>query len=162
MDLRLTGEQEQLVDAFSALYAKHAPSERVREAEPLGFDEGLWTRLQEVGVVAMAVAEDAGGWGASTLDLTLVADIYISAPTPGGARAVATLDPYAPERVAAVPGVLEIEAIRGVIVDSEFGPVQLSATDTQRRRSATRSHAASTMTSTPTIQPTCRWPCSIR
>jgi alkylation response protein AidB-like acyl-CoA dehydrogenase len=74
MDLRLTGEQEQLVDAFSALYAKHAPSERVREAEPLGFDEGLWTRLQEVGVVAMAVAEDAGGWGASTLDLALVAE----------------------------------------------------------------------------------------
>jgi putative ABC transport system permease protein len=70
------------------------------------------------------------------LDLTLVADIYISAPTPGGARAVATLDPGAAERVAAVPGVAEVEAIRGVVVDSEFGPVQLSAADTQRRRSA--------------------------
>jgi putative ABC transport system permease protein len=70
------------------------------------------------------------------LDLTLVADIYVSAPTPGGARAVATLDPTAPERVAAVPGVAEVEAIRGVVVDSEFGPVQLSAADTQRRRSA--------------------------
>jgi putative ABC transport system permease protein len=70
------------------------------------------------------------------LDLTLVADIYITAPTPGGARAEATLDPQAPARVAAVPGVAEIETIRGVVVYSEFGPVQLSVTDSQRRRSA--------------------------
>jgi len=70
------------------------------------------------------------------LDLTLVADIYISAPTPGGARAEATIDPAAPDLAAAVPGVAEVESIRGVTVDSEFGPVQLSAADTQRRRSA--------------------------
>ena len=74
MDLRLTGEQEQLVDASSALYAKHASPEAVRDAEPGGFDAGLWARLEELGVVAMAVDEAAGGWGASTLDLALVAE----------------------------------------------------------------------------------------
>jgi putative ABC transport system permease protein len=35
-----------------------------------------------------------------------------------------------------VPGVAEVETIRTVFVDSEFGEVQLAAADTQRRRSA--------------------------
>ena len=59
MDLRLTDEQEQLVDAFAALYAKHSTPERVRAAEPVGFDPALWTRLVELGTVAMAVGEAA-------------------------------------------------------------------------------------------------------
>lgn len=74
MDLRLDDEQEQLVAAFSALYAKEAPTERVRAAEPLGFDPRLWDAVREMGVVAMAVAEAAGGWGASPLDLALIAE----------------------------------------------------------------------------------------
>jgi len=74
MDLRPSAEQEQLVDAFSALYAKESPPERVRAAEPGGFDKALWERVLEMGVVAMAVAEDAGGWGASLLDLALMAE----------------------------------------------------------------------------------------
>jgi alkylation response protein AidB-like acyl-CoA dehydrogenase len=74
MDLRPSAEQEQLVDAFAALYAKESPPERVRAAEPGGFDKALWERLLEMGVVAMAVPEDAGGWGASLLDLALMAE----------------------------------------------------------------------------------------
>lgn len=74
MDLRLSSEQSQLVDAVSALLAKHSAPERVRESEPIGFDEDLWTRLLEMGVVAMGVSEAAGGWGASLLDLELVAE----------------------------------------------------------------------------------------
>jgi putative ABC transport system permease protein len=70
------------------------------------------------------------------LNLTLVADVYITAPSLKGTRASATIQPDLPQRVAAVPGVAEVETIRGVVVDSEFGPVQLSAADTQRRRSA--------------------------
>ncbi|MCC6192370.1 MAG: ABC transporter permease [Anaerolineales bacterium] len=70
------------------------------------------------------------------LDLTLVADVYISAPTPGGTRPEATLDPSIAAKAETVAGVAEVEAIRGVVVDSEFGPVPLTATDTQRRRSA--------------------------
>jgi putative ABC transport system permease protein len=70
------------------------------------------------------------------LDLTLVADIYISVPSLKGTRSAATLDTNLPERVRAVPGVADVDTIRGVVVESEFGPVQLSAADTQRRRSA--------------------------
>lgn len=74
MDLRLTDEQEQLVGAFAGLYGKQSTPERVRAAEPLGFDKALWDQLVELGVVAMAVGEDAGGWGASPLDLVVVAE----------------------------------------------------------------------------------------
>ena len=74
MDLRLTDEQAQLVDAFASLYARHATPEQVRAAEPGGFDQALWDRLLELGVVAMAVDEALGGWGASPLELALVAE----------------------------------------------------------------------------------------
>ena len=65
MELRPSDEQQQLIDAFAALYAKESPPERVREAEPLGFDARLWSHLSEMGAVAMAVPEACGGWGAS-------------------------------------------------------------------------------------------------
>ena len=74
MDLRLSDEQQQLVDAFANLYAKQSSIERVRAAEPAGFDRDLWDRLGEMGVVAMAVPETLGGWGASLLDLGLIAE----------------------------------------------------------------------------------------
>jgi len=74
MDLNLSAEQEQLVDAYSALYAKESSTERVRAAEPSGFDPELWEKLFETGVLEMAVDEGSGGWGASLLDLSLVAE----------------------------------------------------------------------------------------
>ena len=73
MDLHPSEEQQQLIDAYRALYAKESPPERVRSAEPLGFDPSLWDHLGELGSVAMAVDEAHGGWGASVLDLALVA-----------------------------------------------------------------------------------------
>jgi alkylation response protein AidB-like acyl-CoA dehydrogenase len=74
VDLNPTSEQQQLIDAFGALYAKESTGERVRAAEPLGFDRALWDLLATNGVVEMAVPEAAGGWGASVLDLALVAE----------------------------------------------------------------------------------------
>jgi len=74
MDLRPSPEQEQLIEAFASLYAKESPPDRVRAAEPGGFDKALWERVLDLGVVAMAVGEDAGGWGASLLDLALIAE----------------------------------------------------------------------------------------
>ena len=76
MDLSLSSEQRQLVDSFAAMYARESTSERVRAAEPLGFDAQLWKSLQETGAVEMAVAEAAGGWGASELELALIAEQY--------------------------------------------------------------------------------------
>jgi alkylation response protein AidB-like acyl-CoA dehydrogenase len=74
VDLRPSDEQLQLIDAFGALYAKESTAERVREAEPLGFDGRLWAQLVELGALPMAVDEAHGGWGASLLDLELVAE----------------------------------------------------------------------------------------
>jgi alkylation response protein AidB-like acyl-CoA dehydrogenase len=75
MDLAPSSEQEQLVDSFGALLSKASSIERVRAAEPLGFDPDLWAKLIEVGVTAMAVDEDHGGWAATLLDLALVAEL---------------------------------------------------------------------------------------
>ena len=76
MDLSLSGEQHQLVDSFAAMYARESTPARVRAAEPLGFDARLWKALLETGAVQMAVGEDAGGWGASELELALIAEQY--------------------------------------------------------------------------------------
>lgn len=74
MDLSLTSEQRQLVDSFAALFTRESTSERIRAAEPSGFDLKLWRALLEIGAVEMAVGEAAGGWGASVLDLALIAE----------------------------------------------------------------------------------------
>jgi alkylation response protein AidB-like acyl-CoA dehydrogenase len=76
VDLSLSGEQRQLVDSFAALYARESTSHRVRAAEPSGFDPLLWKTLQDNGVVEMAVDEAAGGWGASELELALIAEPF--------------------------------------------------------------------------------------
>jgi alkylation response protein AidB-like acyl-CoA dehydrogenase len=74
MDLNPSEEQQLLIEAFAALYAKESSSERVRAAEPLGHDPDLWRRLRENGALEMAVDEEAGGSEASLLDLALVAE----------------------------------------------------------------------------------------
>jgi alkylation response protein AidB-like acyl-CoA dehydrogenase len=74
MDLNPSDEQQQLIDAFAAFYAKECPVERVRAAEPSGHDADLWARLREMGALDMAVDQPSGGWGASLLDLALVAE----------------------------------------------------------------------------------------
>jgi alkylation response protein AidB-like acyl-CoA dehydrogenase len=76
VDLSLSGEQRQLVDSFAAMYARESTAERVRAAEPLGFDSRLWTALLETGAVQMAVGEAVDGWGASELELALIAEQY--------------------------------------------------------------------------------------
>ena len=95
MELRPSDEQQQLIEAYSALYAKSSSPERIRDAEPLGFDQGLWQQLQEMGSVSMAVDESAGGWEASLLDLALVAQQH------GRALGSAPLIETMPRQVAA-------------------------------------------------------------
>lgn len=74
LDLSPSDEQQQLIDAFAALYDKESPTERVRAAEALCHDPELWRRLLENGAVEMAVGEEHGGGGATVLDLALVAE----------------------------------------------------------------------------------------
>ncbi|MGA2303988.1 MAG: acyl-CoA dehydrogenase family protein [Acidimicrobiales bacterium] len=74
MDLDPSNEQSLLIEAFDALYAKWATPERVRGAEPVGFDADLWQQLLQIGALGMGVPVEQGGMGASLLDLELVAE----------------------------------------------------------------------------------------
>ena len=76
MDLSLGEDQQSLRAAFAEFFDKEATVDRVRAAEPLGFDQDLWAKLAGTGAVAMGLPEDAGGGGASSLDLALVAEQY--------------------------------------------------------------------------------------
>ena len=76
MDLSLSDDQLTLRAAFAEFFDKEATVERVRAAEPLGFDQDLWAKLAGTGAIAMGLPEDAGGGGASNLDLVLVAEQY--------------------------------------------------------------------------------------
>jgi len=69
------------------------------------------------------------------LDLLLRADIFVAAPTAGGARAAPPLSPDVPARVAAVEGVAWVETFRSVQVASPLGDVQLAVADPRRPRS---------------------------
>jgi putative ABC transport system permease protein len=69
------------------------------------------------------------------LDLTLVADIYISAPNVGG-TSNATLSAAIKDDVAGVTGVGAVDTVRRVEVDSPDGPVSLVVSDSRTRRSA--------------------------
>ncbi len=74
MELAL-GEEEQAIDElFSSFFEKECPPERVRAAEPLGFDPRLWSRFAETGACGMGLPESEGGSAATPLDAALVAE----------------------------------------------------------------------------------------
>ena len=83
MDLALSDEQRELVASFANLLAKESSPEQVRAAEPGGFDPDLWRTLRrhrrrDDG----AWPRTDGGWGASLLDLALVAELVGRAAAP--------------------------------------------------------------------------------
>lgn len=75
MDLSLTEDQQSVQKAFADFFSKESTVERVRAAEPLGFDERLWEQLVATGATTMGMPEDVGG-GAGTLELVLVAEEF--------------------------------------------------------------------------------------
>jgi alkylation response protein AidB-like acyl-CoA dehydrogenase len=74
VDLALSEEQRELTSAFAGLFGRASFPDQVRGAEPAGFDAALWHDLTATGVLVMAVPEQQHGWGASMLDLGLVAE----------------------------------------------------------------------------------------
>ena len=70
------------------------------------------------------------------LNLTLQSDLYVGSPATSGTRPMASLSPQLETRLAAMPGVEAVEAIRAVLVGSEFGEFHLSAVDPSRVRDA--------------------------
>lgn len=63
------------------------------------------------------------------LDISLQADVYISPPGLAANRVDATLDPAVVAAVRSLPGVAGTSSYRGIITESEYGPVQLLGMD---------------------------------
>jgi alkylation response protein AidB-like acyl-CoA dehydrogenase len=104
VDLDPTAEQQSIVDVFGDLAERTVPLDRLRDHEPLGFAPALWERLVAVGAPGMAVPEDAGGAGATLLDLALAVEALGRrlAPAPliehaVAARLLARVDALTPE-----------------------------------------------------------------
>jgi alkylation response protein AidB-like acyl-CoA dehydrogenase len=76
MDLSYSDEQQNLRESLSSFFSKESTPERVRAAEPSGFDADLWDKVAAMGLPAMAVPEELGGGGASVLDLVLTAEEF--------------------------------------------------------------------------------------
>jgi alkylation response protein AidB-like acyl-CoA dehydrogenase len=76
MDLSYNDEQRDLRESLATFFSKESTPERVRAAEPTGFDPGLWEKIAAMGLPSMAVAEDLGGGGGSLLDLVLTAEEF--------------------------------------------------------------------------------------
>ena len=115
MDFTYDEEQVALRDAVRALVGKaYSDFEQRRRtvAEEPGFDEAVWARLAEMGVLALPFAEEDGGMGAGPVEVAIVATELgrVLAPEPflasvvlaGGAVAKAGL----PEQRAEVLGAL--------------------------------------------------------
>lgn len=73
-DYSLSEDHEAVQEAYRHFFTTHCSIDTVRAAEASGFDKSLWERLCAMGATTMAVPEDAGGDGATLVDLTLVAE----------------------------------------------------------------------------------------
>lgn len=74
VNLSLTEDQEALRDTFASMLRQEATTDRVRAAEPLGFDPTLWKLLGGMDAVSMAVPAAGGGGGLGLGALAVVAE----------------------------------------------------------------------------------------
>jgi alkylation response protein AidB-like acyl-CoA dehydrogenase len=72
MQLDLNDDQRLYKDSFERFFAAQSTPERVRAAEPLGFDPALWRGLAELGALPMRAPEAAGGGGAGLMEAVLL------------------------------------------------------------------------------------------
>jgi alkylation response protein AidB-like acyl-CoA dehydrogenase len=73
MDLAIGDELAEVRDLYEDFFSRQSAVDVVRGAEPLGFDPTLWKRFLDSGGPAIAIPEQDGGAGASTLALSLIA-----------------------------------------------------------------------------------------
>jgi len=79
MDFTLDEEQEALRDAVRGLLKQYDPAvdaehRRQVTAEDPGFDEGLWKRLADMGLLGLPFAETDGGMGAGPVEVAVVCE----------------------------------------------------------------------------------------
>lgn len=70
-DYTLSDEQDQLVAMLRSLFTEQSPISVVRDAEPLGFDEQLWTTVRENGLLTISLPTVVGGDGGGLIELVL-------------------------------------------------------------------------------------------
>ena len=75
MDFTLDGEQTALRDAVRSLLKEYdAERRRTTVAQAPGFDEEMWGRFAEMGLLGLPFAEDDGGMGAGPVELAVVTE----------------------------------------------------------------------------------------
>ncbi|MEC8810067.1 MAG: acyl-CoA dehydrogenase [Pseudomonadota bacterium] len=68
MNLHLSDDQRMMRENFARFLTEESSMERVRAAQPAGFDLRLWQGLAEMGAFSMRVPETAGGLGLGLFD----------------------------------------------------------------------------------------------
>lgn len=83
MNFDLSEEQEMFVTSVERFAAPvDVEARRKLRLSPTGYDRARWQQLAELGLIALAAGEDAGGMGGSAVDLALVAEAIGKANAP--------------------------------------------------------------------------------
>lgn len=83
MNFDLSEEQEMFVSSVERFAAPvDVEARRKLRLSPTGYDRARWQSLAELGLIALAVSQDAGGMGGSAVDLALVAEAIGKANAP--------------------------------------------------------------------------------
>lgn len=83
MNFDLSEEQQMFVTSVERFAAPVDVEARRRlRLSPTGYDRARWQSLAELGLIALAAGEDAGGMGGSAVDLALVAEAIGKANAP--------------------------------------------------------------------------------
>ncbi len=83
MNFDLTDEQEMFRESVTRFSAPiDVDARRTLRLSPAGYDRTRWESLAEMGLIALAVSEEAGGMGGSPVDLSLVAEAIGAANSP--------------------------------------------------------------------------------
>jgi alkylation response protein AidB-like acyl-CoA dehydrogenase len=127
-DFSLGEEQEVLRDVVRTFLAKHCSTERVRAAEPVGWDAELWAEIGELGLVAMGVPHTSGGDGAGLVELALVAEELGRAAAP-----VPLVDVVVAARLLARLGGDEAAEALGEILDGNVVSLAVAGHDASGR-----------------------------
>ncbi|MFE3543922.1 acyl-CoA dehydrogenase family protein [Nocardia sp. NPDC059177] len=73
-DYSLSADQTELQAGYAKFFRSRCSLDTVRAAEAAGFDKQLWEQLCATGATTMALPEQAGGDGATLVELSLVAE----------------------------------------------------------------------------------------
>ena len=72
MNLHLSDDQRMMRENFARFLTEESSMQRVRAAQPSGFDQRMWQGLAEMGAFSMRVPEEAGGLGLGVLDAVVL------------------------------------------------------------------------------------------